>query len=61
MFINQNNVCIDRPKYNVYEKVEDKEVIAKFEKSRKGKPRKNVREKPLVSLEEVNNFNVIYD
>lgn len=61
MFINLNNVCIDRPKYNVYERVTDKKVIQDFEESRKGKPRKNVREKPLFGWEEVMNFKTVYD
>lgn len=60
MFINQNNVCVDRPKYNVYERVTDKKAIQDFEESRKGKSRKNVREKPLFGWDEVMNFNTVY-
>lgn len=61
VFINHNNVYIERAKYNVYERVTSKKAIQEFEEMRKGKPRKDVREDYIHGWDNVMNFNTIYN
>lgn len=62
LFINRNNVYIDRPKYHVYKRVISKKAIQEFEESRKGKPRKDVLEAYIFGgWDEVMKFSTIYE
>jgi hypothetical protein len=61
VFINENNVCIERPKYNVYERETNKKTIKEFEEKREGKRSKWITEKRIDGWENVLKFNTIYE
>jgi hypothetical protein len=61
VFINENNVCIERPKYNVYERKTNKKMIKEFEEKREGKRSKWITEKRIDGWENVLKFNTIYE
>lgn len=62
VFINQNNITIDRAKYNVYERITSKKLIQKFEKNREGKKGKWITEPRIKGdWDEIMKFNTIYE
>ncbi|KQN96903.1 hypothetical protein [Paenibacillus sp. Leaf72] len=48
VFINRNNVQIDRGKYNVYSVVKSKKIIAAFEANRSKYPNRKYIREPLI-------------
>jgi hypothetical protein len=62
VFINRNNVQIDRGKYNVYKVVSNITVIAEFETNRSAYPnRRFIREPHIFGWGKILQFNTIYE